>query len=182
MVLDFGSNQKQWPDEMKPGVPRALYQGLEFVKFACHNIWNLPPVSVKVRGHDAHQDFADAVRKIPPRTRRRIKYFRDFVAPGTEQIYLRAAYAPTLLDKQKVGIISVDHSTRGRGTLICLTRSSGPSQQIHVSELRSAMLHNPATIDSSEKLWLPEEMIEYVSSDYEAAGRGLVAWKNDNRS
>ncbi len=84
VVLDFGANRKQWPDGVPPGVPRALWQGLAFIRFAVHDAWGLPPPpkeTLRLRGHDGTEHFESALRALPQRTRRRLRYFRDFLPP-----------------------------------------------------------------------------------------------------
>lgn len=61
-------------------VPRALYQGLEFVWYACQEAWNLLPVEIPyVNGNDCSRYFREEYCKLSKDTLNRLKYFRKFL-------------------------------------------------------------------------------------------------------
>lgn len=246
VVLDYGANRKQWPTTViSPGkeavtspasVPRALWQGLEFVRFAVHDAWGLPPPThVRLRGHDARSLFADKVRSLPERTRRRLRYFRDFLPPNAapprasttagadcdsfstavtarrimrspslpteatssatvfDAVRLRCAYQATTRDKQRDFHARVLRSaSETNPSLVHLqtprhhsivTRSNddqgGAEAEAEAGEKGSwhhNHVHESKKDEKSDDLWLPGGMVEYVASDYIAAGRGKVRW------
>lgn len=65
LVYDFGSRNK------KRGVPRALWMGAEFVRFALTYLWGLErPATAVCRGHNVSADFERSVRAFSPSTKR----------------------------------------------------------------------------------------------------------------
>lgn len=80
---------------------RVRWAGMEYVKYALGRVWNMPEVPTpRLRGHIATEEFKKHFRGMSPRTRGRLRYFRDFVR--TDTLHLVTAYAPTDLDQQKV--------------------------------------------------------------------------------
>ena len=74
VVVDYGSRDK------KRGVPRAVWYGLEFVRFALDEVWHggasRRPV---LRGKAVERDFARKLRGLSKSARKRLKYYRRFI-------------------------------------------------------------------------------------------------------
>lgn len=61
-------------------VPRALYQGLEWIWYACQESWNLLPVEIPyVNGTNVANYFWQEYRNLSKDTKNRLKYFRKFL-------------------------------------------------------------------------------------------------------
>ena len=103
VVYDFGSRDK------KRGVPRALWYGLEFARFALNRYWfdgddtavtdRCVPV---LRGKRVDDDFRRKLSSLSKSAKKRIKYYRKFVPPEVRATYpgvrLVGAYAVTAKD------------------------------------------------------------------------------------
>lgn len=104
VVYDFGSRDK------KRGVPRALWYGLEFTRFALNRYWfdgddtavttdRCGPV---LRGKRVDADFRRKLASLSKSAKKRIKYYRKFVPPEVRATYpgvrLVGAYAATAKD------------------------------------------------------------------------------------
>jgi hypothetical protein len=96
-VYDYGSR------DPSSGAPRALWYGMAFVRWALEIFWFDQPYSPPfLRGKDASSYFQQRLRCIPDDTRRRIKYFRQFL-PDTlpSRLDIVCLYASTPNDGQK---------------------------------------------------------------------------------
>lgn len=62
----------------KKQVPRALYQGLEFVWYAICKSWKLQP-DVSVRGVNCAEYFEEEWKKLHDDVKDKLKYFRKFL-------------------------------------------------------------------------------------------------------
>lgn len=103
VVYDFGSRDK------KRGVPRALWYGLEFARFALNRYWfdgddtavtdHCGPV---LRGKRVDDDFRRKLSSLSKSAKKRVKYYRKFVPPEVRATYpgvrLVGAYAVTAKD------------------------------------------------------------------------------------
>ena len=87
-IYDFGHT----------GTPRALWQGVEWIKYALTRNWLKAEYKPIVRGHNASGYFADQYANLEARTLSKLKYFRKFVQ--TETIDLEVIAAPTTHDGQ----------------------------------------------------------------------------------
>lgn len=68
-VVDYSANKQ---------VPRALYQGLEWIWFCCSKAWGIPPNAI-VNGYNSTPFFEEEWRKIGKKQKDRYKYFRKFL-------------------------------------------------------------------------------------------------------
>lgn len=69
-VVDYSANKQ---------VPRALYQGLEFVWFACCKAWEIP-VTANVRGMNCTDYFEAEWKKLDFKNhKRKLRYYRKFL-------------------------------------------------------------------------------------------------------
>ena len=76
VVYDYGSRDK------KRGVPRALWYGLEFVRYALNVEWfgapDRPPI---LRGKRVDQDFRRKLGGVSKSCKKRMRYYRQFIPP-----------------------------------------------------------------------------------------------------
>lgn len=87
VIYGFGAN--------KP-VPRAIYQGVEFIKYVLNRRWFRRETKAIVRGNDATRYFAQVYEQLEERTKRKLDYFRKFLT--TDQLYIEVRTAATVHD------------------------------------------------------------------------------------
>lgn len=87
VIYDFGAN--------KP-VPRAIYQGVEFIKYVLNRRWFGRETKAIVRGNDATRYFAQVYEQLEERTKRKLDYFRKFLM--TDQLHIEVRTAATVHD------------------------------------------------------------------------------------
>jgi hypothetical protein len=100
LVYDFGSRNK------KRGAPRALWMGIEFVRWTLDRVWFRRQRPAWVRGNNVENLFQELLdEKVDRATMKRIKYFRRYLAdaendgfehPPETQLY--GVYADTIHD------------------------------------------------------------------------------------
>lgn len=123
-VWDFGSRNPE------SGVPRALWYGLEWVRFACARSWGLAPSECKhrddalpralLRGKDVRSTFEDRFRALPQRTARKLRYYRRFrcdptvnpddpqpTPPGQMRVPLYGVYGATDRDNDAAFFVDI---------------------------------------------------------------------------
>jgi hypothetical protein len=115
-------------------VPRAVWWGLEWSRYALHQLWELPPGSAPLlRGVNVKSMFDEQLNCIPKKLHKRLKYYRPYVAEGLTDLRLHGYYAQTALDGNKV------HQP------LCMPRSLPPLSMVPLSfALRGRAL--PATV------------------------------------
>lgn len=60
-------------------IPRAIYQGLEFVKFVLNKRWFDNAYIPIVRGHNCYQYFLEQYQQLNKKTKAKIDYFIKFL-------------------------------------------------------------------------------------------------------
>lgn len=106
-VYDFGSRRSRWITEegSEPTfVPRALWWGLEWARYALNDIWHLPAATEQppiLRGHNVEALFQQQLRKLTKAQRKRVKYYRGLTAEGLRGVRLRGYYARAETDGDK---------------------------------------------------------------------------------
>lgn len=73
VVVDFSNGSD---------VPRAIWQGCEWVRYATARNWFDNPASATVRGHDCTDYFAQCYAGLTSRALTKLRYFRRFARPG----------------------------------------------------------------------------------------------------
>lgn len=97
-VYDFGSRDPQW------GVPRALWYGMEFVRWVLELEWlGEPTRPPSLRGKDGGEQFRSRLRAMREDTKKRIKYFRQFLPQEglPHGVSIACMYSSTSMDGQK---------------------------------------------------------------------------------
>jgi hypothetical protein len=79
MSLALGVRCVVWDFSRRKAVPRSLYQGAEWVRYALNRAWLGRVIEPTVRGNPCGGYFAAVHRRLEPRTRRRLAYFRRFL-------------------------------------------------------------------------------------------------------
>ncbi|KAL1503986.1 hypothetical protein AB1Y20_010402 [Prymnesium parvum] len=103
-VYDYGSRGNVWENARGEAelrfVPRALWWGLEWARYALHTLWRLPPAREPptLRGVNVQSLFDAQMRKLPKPLGKRLKYYRPYVAADLAELRLRCFYAETDLD------------------------------------------------------------------------------------
>ena len=62
----------------KKDVPRALFQGIEWLWFCCCKVWKLP-INVSVRGNDCIKYFEHEFHQLDKATVKKLKYYIKFL-------------------------------------------------------------------------------------------------------
>ncbi|MFL1672138.1 hypothetical protein [Paenibacillus dendritiformis] len=87
IVYDYGAN--------KP-TPRAIHQGLEFVRYVLSRRWFGEILTPFVRGHNVSQYFNGVYRSLSDQTLKKLDYFRKFLR--TDQLNLEIITGSTSRD------------------------------------------------------------------------------------
>ncbi|RLI00940.1 hypothetical protein DRO38_05725, partial [Candidatus Bathyarchaeota archaeon] len=74
-VIDFSARKK---------MPRALYQGLEWVRYCVNRAWNSKIVIPLVQGHNCSAYFDKCYLELSESAKKKLKYFKKFVATDNE--------------------------------------------------------------------------------------------------
>ena len=83
-------------------MPRALWWGLEWVRFALSEVWHVPQSEPpRLRGHNVQRSFDEQLRAIPKPLKKKLKYYRNYLKPGIRQVSLRGYYSRAQFDGQK---------------------------------------------------------------------------------
>ena len=76
LVYDFGSRNK------KRGAPRALWMGLEFIRYALDWVWYKKRRAVWVRGNNVAGEYDRLLKNLDSQTYKKIKYYRRYIPEG----------------------------------------------------------------------------------------------------
>lgn len=91
LVYDFGSRDCKWPEAPGTKIPRALWWGLEWSRYALERLWHLETSEPLLRGYAAKTMFDTKLGRLPKPLYRRLKYYRKF---NPEKVDLRGIYLP----------------------------------------------------------------------------------------
>lgn len=69
-VIDFSQRKQK---------PRALFQGLEWIRYVLNRVWFNRETKALVRGNEASRYFAEMYKTMKPNTIKKIEYFKKFV-------------------------------------------------------------------------------------------------------
>ena len=121
-VYDFGSRGNLWEGEdaapVQKYVPRALWWGLEWSRYALAQLWKLedaesaPPL---LRGVNVESMFKSKLDALPKPLNKKLKYYRSHLAPGLTSLdHLKGYYTGTVLDGNKEAYREMLLAHRGR--------------------------------------------------------------------
>lgn len=68
----------------KKKAPRAIYQGIPWIRYATNMLWFGYSENPTVKGHDVGVYFFECFKDLPESTKKRVKYFAKFAKPGGE--------------------------------------------------------------------------------------------------
>lgn len=92
LVYDYGSRNK------KRGVPRAIWYGLEFLKYVLNKVWyNTRETHCYLRGVNTVNMFEDLLKTVEKGTMKRIKYYRQYTG-DSKFVSLYGVYNSTTRD------------------------------------------------------------------------------------
>ena len=115
-VYDFGSRGNYWeatadgqdsadstvgPSVELQYVPRALWWGLEWSRYALNTLWHLETSKPLLRGYNVADLFDAKLRGLPKPLYKRLKYYRSYLAPELQEVQLSGYYAQTKHDGKK---------------------------------------------------------------------------------
>lgn len=109
LVYDYGSRNKE------RGASRAIWYGITFIQYCLETFWFLEndvhnnegngqkAVAQRafLRGFDARKAFDTAIDKFSRPTKRKLRYYAQYVDPSLDTIKLYGVYAPTENDDDK---------------------------------------------------------------------------------
>jgi len=94
-------------------VPRAIWMGVEWWRYALNNIWYLPGRAPLLRGNNVEARFREALSNLPQKERRRLKYYRAFTADDLQDVGLLGFYAAAETDGDKAAHRRLLHGFSG---------------------------------------------------------------------
>ena len=105
-VYDFGSRGNDWASEEgeleRRYVPRAVWWGLEWARYALTRVWKLPHAEAPLlRGYNVEANFDKQLQLLSKPLNKRLKYYRNHLAPDLDAVRLHGYYAATELDGNK---------------------------------------------------------------------------------
>lgn len=80
LVYDFGSRNR------KRGAPRAIWYGIEFIRYALNFLWYEHRGRAFLRGHNVAKRFDEQIRGFSQSTKRRLQYFGSYVARDDTEV------------------------------------------------------------------------------------------------
>lgn len=98
------------------GAPRAIWYGLEFVRFALNRFWLDRRDPAHLRGHDVSASFEAACRGFHPTTKKRLRYYKRFLSEATQQQGVRLYGMFRKTDRDEDVNFFVDMAVRYCGT------------------------------------------------------------------
>lgn len=104
-VYDFGSRGNVWVGddggEEQRHVPRAIWWGMEWASWALGRLWKLPERPALLRGVCVDRLFKEKLDAMPKPLAKRLRYYRNYLAPGLDEVRLRGCYAEARHDGEK---------------------------------------------------------------------------------
>jgi len=202
VIFDYGSRgtgRLIGEDDHRYGIPRAFWQGVEFIRHSLEHFWRLelddedsdsnkedsfPSVFTSktrlVRGYNSADIFDGAIRAVPKVLRRRLKFFRPYVTTrsdcgeGTGRINLFPVYKRTqndgLPNYYYDELFSVLKKDRDEYCFTCSTPSEVDAAEEAIDVDIDSL--SPETLNRLIQHWfIPEDFHLYRSDDFSNLGR-----------
>ncbi|KXZ46605.1 hypothetical protein GPECTOR_42g816 [Gonium pectorale] len=118
LVYDLGSRGRD-------GTPRALWYGLEFVRYTLTKLWLRKPCPAVLRGKNVARTFEAHIRGFKQSTTRRLQYYAKYIPPGLERLRLHGVFRPTLHDYDTAFYVALLHQRQLEGS-----RSNAPVAEL----------------------------------------------------
>lgn len=67
------------------GAPRAIWYGLEFIRFALNRFWTGRVQPAHLRGYNVAESFEASCRKFHPTTKKRLRYYKRYLSESVQQ-------------------------------------------------------------------------------------------------
>mmetsp|Transcript_4963 Transcript_4963/g.7353 ORF Transcript_4963/g.7353 Transcript_4963/m.7353 type:complete len:287 (-) Transcript_4963:512-1372(-) len=153
LVYDFGSRGTSWPDGTT-GVPRAIWWGLEWVRYALNRSWGRKePSRLFIRGYNVKAMFEKEYQMLPRNTRKKLRYYRPYLnLDESKEVRLHGVYRGTEIDGQPEEYLRILTG--------CNIMASSSYRDATTNKL-------VGSIEES----LPEGMKVFYSFEYEGVGR-----------
>ena len=169
-VYDFGSRGPE------PFVPRAIWYGLEWSRYALSRLWKLPPFVPVLRGRNATKHFQTQFCRLSKKEQKRLKYYREYVPRELTELRLHGYYARTHIDGQKLLYRDMLHSFVEASMSMQKVRGA-PTPTPAGLELYLPRLASPAHDPKTPVSWGPpseEEADEWVEEEFSETVDGQV--------
>ncbi|KAF5835715.1 hypothetical protein DUNSADRAFT_6994 [Dunaliella salina] len=144
LVWDYGSRHH------KTGNPRALWLGLEFIRYALTKLWFGKEAAARCgalpRGYNAALQFDEYLRYFSKPTLRRMRYFSKWVHPHTTELRLHGVYSLTTHDDDSEFYHSVLYNHEGPNT------PNTSIQRPPSSSLAAGPLNGPESLEIQEPI------------------------------
>ena len=101
IVYDYGANKD---------VPRAIWQGLEWVKYVLWRTWWGRPYRPIGRASTMEPYFDEQYRKLSPRARARLAYFKRYCRYGETVLRISSVTGPTSRDGDTAYYVGLLHA------------------------------------------------------------------------
>jgi hypothetical protein len=75
-----------WDFSQRKRVPRSLYHGIEWIRYACERRWFGKSIEATVRGNDCRDYFDRSYRAMDRRTKSKLDYHRRFLLCDATQL------------------------------------------------------------------------------------------------
>jgi hypothetical protein len=111
VIYDMGSRSTT----LSGAAPRAVWYGLEFVRYALCRAWLGTAPPAHLRGHNTAALFEQHYQGFRQSTSKRLRYYRAHLAPGLAQLQLLGVYRATGQDSNRQFYTSLLHATHGVG-------------------------------------------------------------------
>lgn len=148
LVYDMGSRDTRWPGEEgleSKKIPRALWWGVEWSRYALSKIWKVDVQKPTLRGYRTERLFQEKLKRLPKPLYKKLKYYRKF-------------------DPQKVDLVSV----------YCEGGTDNDGDDVAYARMVDAWCE-AVSISSQDDFALPPGFVEYRSTDYAGIGRSRGA-------
>ena len=78
-IYDYGSRGTRWPGEVEQKIPRAIWWGLVWVRYALEEVWKIPHTDTPtLRGYNVETLFREKLGRLPKPIYKKLKYYRKF--------------------------------------------------------------------------------------------------------
>ena len=78
-IYDYGSRGTRWPGETEQKIPRAIWWGLVWVRYALEEVWKIPHTDTPtLRGYNVETLFREKLGRLPKPIYKKLKYYRKF--------------------------------------------------------------------------------------------------------
>jgi hypothetical protein len=107
VVYDYGANKN---------IPRAIWQGLEWIKFVLTRVWYNTDYHIKSRGSKSMENYFNVeLKRLSAIAYNRIAYYRKYLTnPVTKQFNIQAVTNSTDKDNSKYHMLTIRRTNFGR--------------------------------------------------------------------